>query len=166
MPDSAEAMTLLETEEGHAARHGENAQGSAEVLGKAEGTGAPHSLGELHYPIYMPLTAEQRAQLQHDLQQQRESEISFAGFFLGRKHAEIALTRRIDDLAGAPAWNLSLASIMDKVRTLTARSRHRALGDLLRQLNPALAGSPGVPSLSHDVAPEAPRRAFATHLQG
>jgi RNA-directed DNA polymerase len=33
----------------------------------------------------------------------------------------------------------ALASIMDKVRTLTARSRHRALGDLLRQLNPALA---------------------------
>jgi hypothetical protein len=26
--------------------------------------------------------------------------------------------------------------------------------------------SPGVPSLSHDVAPEAPRRAFATRLQG
>jgi hypothetical protein len=25
--------------------------------------------------------------------------------------------------------------------------------------------SPGVPRLSHDVAPEAPRRAFATHLQ-
>ena len=34
----------------------------------------------------------------------------------------------------------ALASIMDKVRTLTARSRHRALGDLLRQLNLALAG--------------------------
>jgi RNA-directed DNA polymerase len=34
----------------------------------------------------------------------------------------------------------ALASIMDKVRTLTARSRHRTLGDLLRQLNPALRG--------------------------
>jgi RNA-directed DNA polymerase len=34
----------------------------------------------------------------------------------------------------------ALASIMDKVRTLTARSRHRTLADLLHRLNPVLRG--------------------------
>jgi RNA-directed DNA polymerase len=34
----------------------------------------------------------------------------------------------------------SLASVMDKVRALTRRSRHRTLADLLRQLNPVLRG--------------------------
>jgi RNA-directed DNA polymerase len=34
----------------------------------------------------------------------------------------------------------SLASVMDKVRALTRRSRHRTLADLLRQVNPVLRG--------------------------
>jgi RNA-directed DNA polymerase len=34
----------------------------------------------------------------------------------------------------------SLASVIDKVRELTRRARHRTLKDLLRQLNPALRG--------------------------
>jgi RNA-directed DNA polymerase len=34
----------------------------------------------------------------------------------------------------------SLASVVDKVRALTRRSRHRALADLLRQVNPVLRG--------------------------
>lgn len=34
----------------------------------------------------------------------------------------------------------SLASVMDKVRTLTRRERHRMLADLLRRLNPVLRG--------------------------
>ena len=34
----------------------------------------------------------------------------------------------------------SLASVMGKVRALTRKSRHRALADLLRQLNPVLLG--------------------------
>lgn len=34
----------------------------------------------------------------------------------------------------------ALASIIDKVRTLTARARHRTLADLLRRLNPVLRG--------------------------
>ena len=34
----------------------------------------------------------------------------------------------------------SLASVMDKVRTLTRRERHRTLADLLRRLNPVLRG--------------------------
>jgi RNA-directed DNA polymerase len=34
----------------------------------------------------------------------------------------------------------SLASVMDKVRTLTRRARHRTLADLLRRLNPVLRG--------------------------
>jgi len=34
----------------------------------------------------------------------------------------------------------SLASVMDKVRTLTRRAQHRTLADLLRRLNPVLRG--------------------------
>ena len=34
----------------------------------------------------------------------------------------------------------ALASMADKVRTLTRRARHRTLADLLRRLNPALRG--------------------------
>jgi RNA-directed DNA polymerase len=34
----------------------------------------------------------------------------------------------------------ALASVVDKVRTLTRRARHRTLADLLRRLNPALRG--------------------------
>ena len=34
----------------------------------------------------------------------------------------------------------ALASVVDKVRTLTRRKRHRTLADLLRRLNPALRG--------------------------
>ena len=34
----------------------------------------------------------------------------------------------------------ALASVMDKVRKLTRRRRHRTLADLLRQLNPVLRG--------------------------
>ncbi|MHB1534210.1 MAG: group II intron reverse transcriptase/maturase, partial [Acidimicrobiales bacterium] len=34
----------------------------------------------------------------------------------------------------------SLASVMDKVRTLTRRAKHRTLADLLRRLNPVLRG--------------------------
>jgi RNA-directed DNA polymerase len=34
----------------------------------------------------------------------------------------------------------ALTSIVEKVRTLTRRARHRTLADLLRQLNPALRG--------------------------
>jgi RNA-directed DNA polymerase len=34
----------------------------------------------------------------------------------------------------------ALASILDKVRDLTRRARHRALADLLRRLNPVLRG--------------------------
>jgi RNA-directed DNA polymerase len=33
-----------------------------------------------------------------------------------------------------------MASIKDKVRTLTRRAKHRTLADLLRQLNPVLRG--------------------------
>ena len=119
MPDSAEAMTTPDTGEGHAARYGESAQGSAEGPGGAEGTVSPPSPDELRYPIYLPLTAEQRGQRRDDLRQQRESEVSFAGFFLGRRHAEVALTRRVDDVAGAPAWNLS-GTVHDEVLAITA----------------------------------------------
>jgi hypothetical protein len=56
----------------------------------------------------------------------------------------------------------SIQSIKDKVRKLTYRStRHKTLAELITSLNQALEGSPGAPSLSHDVAPEARRRAFA-----
>jgi RNA-directed DNA polymerase len=34
----------------------------------------------------------------------------------------------------------ALAPIIDKVRTLTRRAKHRTLADLLRRLNPALRG--------------------------
>ena len=34
----------------------------------------------------------------------------------------------------------SLASVMDKVRSLTRRAKHRTLADLLRRLNPVLRG--------------------------
>jgi RNA-directed DNA polymerase len=34
----------------------------------------------------------------------------------------------------------ALASIIDKVRTLTRRAKHRTLADLLRRLNPVLRG--------------------------
>ena len=34
----------------------------------------------------------------------------------------------------------SMASIRDKVRTLTRRAKHRTLADLLRRLNPVLRG--------------------------
>jgi hypothetical protein len=40
------------------------------------------------------------------------------------------------------------------------------LAELAEWMNPVIRGSPGVLSPSHDVAPEAPRRASATHLQG
>jgi hypothetical protein len=80
----------------------------------------PDSLDELRYPIYLPLTAEQRAQRRDDLRQQCESEVSFAGFFLGRKHAEMALTRRIDDVARAPARNLAGGKVHDEALAITA----------------------------------------------
>jgi RNA-directed DNA polymerase len=55
----------------------------------------------------------------------------------------------------------------DRIRELTGRRwlplRPEAI---VQEVNAFLRGSPGVPSLSHDVAPEAPRRASATHLQG
>jgi hypothetical protein len=60
----------------------------------------------------------------------------------------------------------AIASIKDKVKAKTYRStRHMDLDKMITRLNRSLAGSPGVPSLSHDVAPEAPRRASATDLQ-
>jgi RNA-directed DNA polymerase len=34
----------------------------------------------------------------------------------------------------------ALSSVVDKVRTLTRRARHRTLADLLRRLNPVLRG--------------------------
>ena len=40
------------------------------------------------------------------------------------------------------------------------------IGELAQWMNPVIHGSPGVPSLSHDVVPEALRRASATHLRG
>ena len=59
-----------------------------------------------------------------------------------------------------------IRSLKAKIRALTNRKSQQDLRYVLIRLNQIMRGSPGVPSLSHDVAPEAPRRAFATHLQG
>ncbi len=55
-----------------------------------------------------------------------------------------------------------IRSLKAKIRALTNRRSQWDLRYVLIRLNQIMRGSPGVPSLSHDVAPEAQRRAFAT----
>jgi transposase InsO family protein len=53
----------------------------------------------------------------------------------------------------------------DRILIAGRRHLHHVLSEYVDHYN-THRPSPGVPSLSHDVAPEAPRRAFATHLHG
>jgi hypothetical protein len=61
-----------------------------------------------------------------------------------------ALTRMSKEVR---SWRIHLRTAME-------------LQDLADWINPIVRGSPGVPSLSHDIAPEASAGSFATHLVG
>lgn len=59
-----------------------------------------------------------------------------------RRHSQVANPLAETFESGKPAAlrKKSMASIKDKVRTLTRRAKHRTLADLLRRLNPVLRG--------------------------
>ena len=59
----------------------------------------------------------------------------------------------------------AITRLKNELRVLTRRNWGVSMEYRIGQINRFIIGSPGVPSLLHDVAPEAPRRAFATHLQ-
>ena len=59
-----------------------------------------------------------------------------------------------------------IRAVKAKIRALTHRTSQQDLEYVLTRINQILGGSPGVPGLWHDVAPDARRRPFATCLQG
>src|SRR5215813_6262730 len=60
----------------------------------------------------------------------------------------------------------AIKRLKDQLRILTRRNWRVSMDYRISRLNRFTTGSPGVPSLSHDVAPDAWRRAFATRLPG
>jgi hypothetical protein len=63
---------------------------------------------------------------------------------------------------------MSREKLAEKGREVRHWRLHRrpndTLGDLAEAINPIVRGSPGVVKLSHDVAPDVRRGAFATRL--
>ena len=61
----------------------------------------------------------------------------------------------------------AMKRLRDKIRDRTGRNRAgRDIRDVIADLNPVLRGSPGVLSMSHDVAPEHPTESFCNTSRG